>query len=158
MCRLSLAVATLLLASCVEPNLGDSPFYCNGGSPECPEGYVCVKTGGQGRCVKPGFTAAAVQGMVADAGVDTGLPQQDGPVTKTDLPRTDGPVTKWDKGPLPPDQKIVPPVDTGPQPHLGCQTNQECTTSDPTSPCCCPMPFVPLVWTCLPLCLDPLCI
>jgi hypothetical protein len=70
------------------------------------------------------------------------------------VPQRDAPW--WDYG----SPDTLPTGDTGPKPdgwppHLGCQSHAECT--DPSSPCCCPTPFLPQIWSCLPLCLNPIC-
>jgi len=70
-------------------------------------------------------------------------------------PWPDQPVTKWDKG-TPDLGKDTGPKPDGIPPHLGCQSNAECTSTD--SPCCCPMPLIPQVWACLPLCFNPFCV
>jgi len=152
---LRLATVALAIGGCVEPNLGDVPFFCNNGYPECPEGYVCDRPdpNGPGRCVRPGATLPPAP----DAAVPD-LPPPDQPQTKSDLPTVkpdlrapDGPAVKWDTGPV----DMPPPKPDG-VPHLGCQSNAEC--SDPSSPCCCPVPLLPQIWECLPLCLNPFCI
>jgi hypothetical protein len=151
-----IALAAVVLGACVEPNLGDSPFFCNNGLPECPEGYECDRPGGPGtpgRCVKPG--------SVVPPPPDAALPDRptpDLPPTVADLPQVkpdtrkpDGPAVKWDTGPI-----DMPPLKPDGIPaHLGCQSNTECTGS---SPCCCPTPLLPMIWSCLPLCFDPFCI
>ena len=151
--RLLLAAATVLCGC--QPNLGDAPFLCNNGIPECPEGYVCERTGSTGICVRPGSTPPPPP---ADAAVpdqptpDQPRPVADLPPVKPDTLRRDGPSVKWDTGPI-----DMPPLKPdGIPPHLGCQSNSECSSS--SNPCCCPTPLLPMVWSCLPLCLDPFCI
>jgi hypothetical protein len=145
------AVLLLALSGCIEPELGDAPFFCNKGDPECPEGYLCV----DGRCVREGFTPQDANGMV-DVGPDapardTWMPWPDW--TVADGPQTDGPVIWWDFGAA----DMPPPVTDGWPPHFGCQSHADCA-SDPSAPCCCPMPILPQLWACLPLCLNPFCI
>lgn len=137
-----------LLAGCVKPDLGEVPFFCNTGYPECPEGYSCVVEGAQRRCVREGATPS-VDSASPDAAVsspDQSQPTKD--MAAVDRPTADQPRLS----------DMVPPTDTVRPPdqgHLGCQGNSECT--DPNSPCCCPVPLVNLLWACFPLCLDPLC-
>jgi hypothetical protein len=143
------------LCGCVEPDLGDVPFYCNHGDPECPEGYSCL----QGMCVRNGAFIPDTKPW-PDGAVDlVGSPELiklDGS-SFPDAPISEDGVTKWDTGPPDskpsPDQKIKP---DGWPPHLGCQSHSECT--DSSSPCCCPTPLIPQIWTCLPFCLNPFCI
>lgn len=152
--RLLALVATLgvgCLAGCVEPELGDVPFFCNNGDPECPDGYRCEGN----RCVREG--AKPGDSAVPDTTVDGTTPDWVSPwpeASTSDLPvQTDLPVIQWDLGQLPDAPK---PATDGWPPHLGCQSHQECT--DSSAPCCCPMPLVPQIWGCLPLCLNPFCI
>ncbi|MFH1131190.1 MAG: lamin tail domain-containing protein [Pseudomonadota bacterium] len=53
-------LTTVLLSSfflsCANPDLGDIPFRCNPGVPECPDGYICVQQGNQKVCLKEGAT------------------------------------------------------------------------------------------------------
>jgi hypothetical protein len=156
------ATALALLSGCMEPQLGDAPFLCNNGLPECPEGYVCVRGGNLAQCVREGVTLPDL---------DAGRPKPekalfpDAPQTADDLasrPDTrpaDAPTT-WDgrATDILPAKDTVPPKQDGWPPHLGCQSNAECAQADPQSRCCCPFPLVPGVWTCLPLCFDPFCI
>lgn len=154
--RALLALTALAIGGCAEPNLGDSPFLCNNGYPECPEGYVCERAsaGAVGRCVRPGATAppppdAAVPDLPRP---DQFAPVADLPQVKPDVRRPDGPSVKWDTGPI-----DMPPLKPdGIPPHLGCQSNTECTDSQ--NPCCCPVPLLPGIWECLPLCFNPFCI
>jgi hypothetical protein len=132
-------------SGCAQPDLGFSPFLCNPGQPECPDGYTCVQRGSQRRCEKEG-----VEPPAADAAVDT-------------RSLVDASVNDW---PQLPDRgrrdapKVVDravPVDQ-PRPvegtHLGCQDNNECNSSDPTNPCCCPFFGI---WVCQPVCFNPIC-
>jgi len=34
----------LKAAGCTLPDLGSAPVFCNSGSPECPDSYVCCAT------------------------------------------------------------------------------------------------------------------
>jgi hypothetical protein len=152
-----LLAGVLLLCGCAEPNLGDAPFFCNNGLPECPEGYVCERPSPSavGVCVRPGTSVPTPP----DAAVpDQPTPDQPRPgadlPTKPDTSRPpDGPQVKWDTGPV----DMPKPKPDGIPPHLGCQDNAECA-NDPSTPCCCPTPLLPMIWSCLPLCLDPFCI
>ncbi len=156
----SLALALALAPGCVEPDLGQVPFYCNNGDPKCPEGYTCVQGVQDRYCVRSGSSLTDTRPQ-ADKGVADLYPSPE--LIKLDgSPFPDMPVkqdkgTKWDVGPdtVSPPDKGVPKPDGWP-PHLGCQSHTEC--KDSSSPCCCPTPFVPVLWTCLPLCLDPFCI
>ena len=139
----------LLAGGCIEPDLGNVPFYCNNGEPRCPEGYECVAN----MCVKGGVIPADAP-ITADMGdgplgPDWLMPWPEGSVP--DMPVfTDAPPMKWDIGKLPDAPK---PTTDGWPPHLGCQSHSEC---DSSNPCCCP--FLLQIWTCLPLCLNPFCI
>ena len=151
-----IALSAVLLASCIEPDLGDVPFYCNKGDPECPDGYQCVAN----RCVREGVSTTDANGVTEDQG------EIDGPVSDSLMPwpesspwpdtstKVDAPPMKLDLGILPDAPK---PKTDGWPPHLGCQSHAECA-SDPSNPCCCPMPLLPQIWACLPLCLNPFCI
>jgi hypothetical protein len=154
-CVVGLGV-TLGWNGCVEPSLGTSPFLCNNGQPECPEGYVCQQHGKVKVCVLPGtqpnLDTASKPPDIAIV-PDTHRPP-DQPIVQLDKPMPDGTVVKWDKGPPDLAKDKGPTPDAGP--HLGCQSNAECTTTD--SPCCCPVPLLPLVWACLPICLNPFCL
>lgn len=162
------AVGLLLfgLAGCVEADLGDAPFFCNGGQPKCPEGYRCLSQGPGGRaiCVKEGVTPPTF-----DVGGST-VKKDKGPVVKKD-----GPSVTKDRGPLPPDRGIVLDTNTPtpdqykpttdmwvpPAPDLGgsspiiCYVKSDC--KDKAKPCCCKVPYLP-VKTCLAFCLDPFCL
>ena len=167
--RATLALLALLLLAvgCEEPQLGDVPFYCNKGSPECPEGYRCQTHGKLRVCVREGATYAArpdAKVIVKDAGKDEGqitfdgIKDQSKPDLPGDLAVADGPVVQPDL-PKPPDQKVIP-KDAAPapdMPHWGCQSNNECKLQDPQFACCCPL-LNPLIWGCLPFCLNPLCV
>ena len=37
---------------CALPDLGEAPFYCNNGSPACPDGYHCLSPPSPPRCVR----------------------------------------------------------------------------------------------------------
>ena len=144
-------------AGCVEPELGDVPFFCNGGQPECPDGYQCIGD----RCVRNGVRRD-------DAGVG-GDPDQGSSRPTADLlmpfPET-APDIRPPPDTVPPDPDLGPdpdgspsPQDTGPvtdggQPVELCTSNSDCA---PESPCCCLVQVVN-ARLCLPLCLDPFCI
>jgi len=147
-----LLLAAALLPACIEPDLGDVPFFCNNGDPKCPDGYSCV----DGRCVREGASVAA------DTGGDTTSDTGGGPDLLSPWPDStpdwlspapDLPNIKWDLGGM----DLPVPTKDGWPPHLGCQSHQECA-SDPSNPCCCPMPLLPQFWACLPLCLNPFCL
>jgi hypothetical protein len=167
------ALAGLLLpCGCHYQLEGDyDPFRCD---PACSGGKVCY----QGRCVAadggadgPGRDAAAdvplsdtVDPDMPDAGTSDGPADASGPVDTAlpDVPldtkppadsgSADGPVIWLDLGAT----DMPKPIIDGWPPHLGCQSHAECV--DPTSPCCCPMPLLPGVWSCLPMCVSPFCI
>jgi hypothetical protein len=117
-----LMLLTISPAGCVEPGLGDVPFYCNPGSPQCPEGYRCVAD----RCVREGVDPT-------DGGSGLDLWPIQGDTQQHDQEPPPNPV-KWDLG--------SPPLDTsspgpdGEPPPTTCQTDSDCT-SDPQNPCCC---------------------
>lgn len=148
-----LLLAGGLLPACIEPDLGDVPFFCNNGDPKCPDGYSCVGN----RCVRDGVSVA--DAARPDTTSDTGggpdqlMPWPDAAPDWL-APTPDLPNIKWDLGAL----DLPKPTKDGWPPHLGCQSHQEC--SDPSNPCCCPIPLIPnqLIWDCLPLCLNPFCI
>ena len=158
-------LVSLFAAACVEVELGDVPFYCNNGSPACPEGYQCETHGKAQVCVRQGATYQSDLKVASkDAGKDVGQITFDGikdsarPDAPADLPQVDAP-PKPDM--YKPDLYPPPPKDKGPAPdvpHLGCQSNSECKTKDPQYPCCCPTPLLPFIWSCLPLCLNPICL
>jgi hypothetical protein len=127
---LVLTLLTMSPAGCVEPGLGDVPFYCNPGSPQCPEGYRCVAE----RCVREGVDLTDDGGAIDQWSMQGDTQQHD--------QEPPSPV-KWDLGSLP---------DTSPpEPDGGssvCQLDSDC--SDPLSPCCC-------LGVCEPVCLFTLC-
>jgi hypothetical protein len=133
-----IALFTTLCAGCIEPDLGDVPFFCNTGDPKCPDGYECVA----GRCVLEGL------GATTDS---AGGASDQGPAVASDgqLPQPDSstPPVKWDLGAAPPDAS-APKLDTGTPPPSSCATNSDCT--DPLYPCCC-------IGTCELVCLFTLC-
>lgn len=93
LCALTLLAPTV---ACT-PDLGLAPFKCNRGVPECPDDYVCVKTGfpEPGICVKSGATPPK--------GGDSGP--------------ADAPKPSEAGGDLPPRPDGTPPTpDVGPQP------------------------------------------
>lgn len=150
----ALLLVSICCGACIEPDLGLSPFLCNRGEPKCPEGYVCVGEN-PGQCVSESGSNAdgpiRVEAGYADGGPDTLMAWPDGMIDGS----VDGPVVRWDLGK--PDMKK--PKEAGPDgwpPHIGCQSHTEC--KDASNPCCCPMPLVPQIWACLPLCLNPFCI
>ncbi len=84
--------------------LGDAPFLCHDGTPECPDGYYCQPDGKTGICVKEGSLppkldagpkpqpeAGAETGPGKEAGVDMPWPP-DMPVTPVDGPVIPGKV------------------------------------------------------------------
>ena len=103
-------LASLLAAAgCAEPDLGDAPFFCNSGTPECPEGYSCVNK----VCRRAGYTPPAGDAGRADSG-----PSKDdrGTITFDKGPgKLDKGPGKLDKGPGKLD-KGPPPKDTKPWP------------------------------------------
>ena len=156
----------LCTAACVEADLGDAPFYCNHGMPACPEGYTCQEFNKVKVCVREGATyLPGAPDLGEDAGKDQGQITFDGikdqprPDAPADVGQPDKPQQQPDL--MQPDTKPPLPKDKGPAPdvpHLGCQSNSECKTKDSQYPCCCPTPLVPFIWSCLPLCLNPLCL
>jgi hypothetical protein len=156
------ALAPAALVACAEPDLGDAPFFCNNGTPQCPDGYVCVEDDDRRVCVRSGIdrrpASAPDQGAVADAGEPSST---DLGVAGPDVaPASDLWPIAPDQGQPTPDQSVPTPdagiiyPDSGGGGHLGCQSNAEC---DSDAPCCCPFPLLPDIWTCLPLCFDPFC-
>ncbi len=73
-----LCVGVLGVGCSLEPNLGDAPFFCNNGTPQCPNGYVCMSTGGgQPVCMaesSPRVLGAEADAGEADAAADQALP------------------------------------------------------------------------------------
>lgn len=153
------ALAFTLAAGCVEPDLGEVPFLCNNGDPQCPEGYTCIQ---DRYCLRSGSSLTDTQPWpdkgISDLYPSPELIKLDGAPPFPDMPVKPDGVTKWDVGGpdtvSPPDKGTTKP--DGWPPHLGCQSHTEC--KDSSSPCCCPTPFLPQIWSCLPLCLDPFCI
>jgi hypothetical protein len=98
-------LASPLLALCLpllgcQVDLGQAPFYCNNGNPQCPEGYGCVEVSKRWICVKEGsLPPALVDGAKADRRVGEGptsdgpRPPQDGPKPPQDSPAHDLPPT-----------------------------------------------------------------
>jgi hypothetical protein len=158
-------VVALTMTGCGTPDLGDAPFLCNFGTPECPEGYSCQTHGLSKICVRngsswkpPGVKSDATR-PEAGSGPELGITLDGGRDAAGD-----GPAPSRDRGP-PPDTRVQP-TDRGivkkDAPHLGCQSNAECKKKDSSLPCCCPtippLPPLPAIWACLPACLNPLCI
>jgi hypothetical protein len=138
------------LAGCPAPDLGNAPFLCNPGLPQCPSGYVCVTQEKVDRCVKDG-----VQLQYFDQRVDgpaDAVAKGDWPQLPDRPKQADKPPVRWDGQPPKPD---LPATGDGLPPHLGCQSQAECANADPSTPCCCPL--VLNIWSCLPFCLNPLC-
>jgi hypothetical protein len=130
-----LALSTTLVPGCIEPDLGDVPFFCNTGDPKCPDGYECIA----GQCVLEGLGAAADAAPgIADRGSATGDQAQP----------SDGPApVKWDLGATH-DSTPTPMLDTGGAPPVsGCLTDSDCSTQ---APCCC-------LGTCEVICLFTFC-
>jgi hypothetical protein len=146
--RITLAFLALgLLAGCPAPDLGTAPFLCNPGEPKCPNGYTCVTQAGAQRCVKEGAETPAPDMRVQPPPPDQAV-AFDWPQLPDRAQTPDQPVVKWDgQSPpdLPPDQAFI---------RL-CQDNAECKAKDPGNPCCC---LLLAVWSCAPVCLDPLCL
>lgn len=78
----------ILLSGGCTIDLGESPFFCNQGKPECPDGYICHATAGKKICLKEGSQPPKL---------DTGPPRPDGAPPDPDgkLPG-DGPLVKKD--------------------------------------------------------------
>ncbi|MCC6749229.1 MAG: lamin tail domain-containing protein [Deltaproteobacteria bacterium] len=94
----------LFTTGCAAPDLGDAPFLCNRGTPECPDGYACVPSGGKRICLREGLALPGADARsAADAGplgasdaapssdtqppplpADAGLPADRGTVKKPD--------------------------------------------------------------------------
>ena len=154
--RLAVVILIAAVTGCDAPELGEAPFYCNNGVPECPDGYRCVQVGAANLCLREGVQPlqpdiaitqpdAALKPDQRAPAVDQG-PSPDRSIVADSAPAADKGVT--------PDQSVVVPADSGPPPHLGCQNNAECGGD---SPCCCPLPVIPGVWGCLPICINPIC-
>ena len=92
----------LTVGGCAPPDLGDAPFFCNSGSPQCPEGYHCAVD----TCVRDGVDLS-----LQDGG------QKPDKATPTDgkQPPTDGKQPPTD-GKKPPTDTTQPPKDTKPPP------------------------------------------
>jgi hypothetical protein len=81
----------LTLTAC-PPNLGQAPFLCNKGIPECPDGYVCR----QKICVREG-TALSIDSKLA---LEVGVPGNDGTaLSDRSQPRRDRSIVTVDKKP-----------------------------------------------------------
>jgi hypothetical protein len=153
-----LAMFVCAVAACVEPDLGQIPFRCHSGVPECPEGYYCAKQGSDRFCIKegtllPDTSSRRDLNTVVD---DFPVIQPDTKVAKDQaIPRSEGSVVKWDGRLVDawPDFTI-PKYDSG-QDMLLCTSNNDC--KDPSSSCCCALPFIPIFKFCLSFCLDPIC-
>jgi hypothetical protein len=95
-------LALLLSSTACQLDLGQAPFYCNNGSPTCPEGYACLAVGKQQVCVREGSPPptladgrrdrSTVDGKVADRSSSEGVSPPDGPVVDRPLPK-DGTVS-----------------------------------------------------------------
>ena len=125
--------------------------------PECPDGYSCQAIAGQKMCVKDGVQLAPPDLTSSPDTHDLTILQLDrGPLPDRphtpDQQRVDQVIHKWDGTPdgKPLDMSQDP---DGSEPPLICQTNSQCTDSD--NPCCCLLLFIK---TCMPFCLDPLCL
>ncbi|MFH1131045.1 MAG: hypothetical protein V1754_06900, partial [Pseudomonadota bacterium] len=138
------------------PDLGESPFFCNMGSPACPDGYHCEGVGARAVCIRDGFESGDGQNNDQVVGNDAGSVKDQSNVA--DMFSPDKFMTQ-DQGQVPQDlgQKKDTSIVSDTTAHLGCQNNAECIAEDPSSPCCCPIPFLP-IWGCFPLCLDPFCL
>jgi hypothetical protein len=91
----------LILPGCAGPDLGNAPFLCNKGDPECPEGYVCENK----VCVREGYTPEPDAAPPVDRRIVA-----DGPVGPTDGPTSaDQPKTTPDKKVTTPDKKVTTP-------------------------------------------------
>jgi hypothetical protein len=90
--RLLLAWVALLAAAGCQIDLGEAPFLCHDGVPECPEGYVCAKVDGKKICVKEGSQPPILDGAPpSEGGTPDGQPPiPDGPRPEG-LPPADGP-------------------------------------------------------------------
>ena len=105
--RPSLRISSLCLLACwgcALPDLGDAPFYCNSGRPQCPEGYHCAAD----VCVRDG-----VDFSVQDGGKQP--PADKGKPADKKKPPTDAKQPPKDTKPPPKDTK-PPPKDTKPPP------------------------------------------
>jgi hypothetical protein len=100
-CLFAAAVLVFLLPGCATPDLGNAPFLCNKGDPECPDGYVCENK----VCVREGLTPEADSGPLPDKRGPIVNP--DGPQPVDDLPKT-GDRAKVDQS-KPHDQKPPTP-------------------------------------------------
>ena|GEM_PF-6411071 len=152
-------VLSVVSSGCVGPDLGDMPFKCNDGQPNCPDGYHCEGAKPDWVCVRDGYIRADASlppgdltiipdfnadfTTPADSSVDSGWQPLD-----QGIPIDQGGAV--DSAPLPMDAFIAADL-----PHLGCQDNVECKSQTPDSPCCCK---VTILWACLPFCLDPFCL
>jgi hypothetical protein len=78
----SLALVFLAAAACspYSPDLGNSPFFCNGsGTPLCPDGYTCQSasggsgSGSDGLCIKAGGTLPVDANPIGNCADDSAL-------------------------------------------------------------------------------------
>lgn len=137
-------------AGCVGLDLGDAPFLCNDGYPQCPEGYQCVAMDEDDYCVKEGAQIGETGAPKPDGGTK-GSGVFDGLVSGKDSAMAD-----ISKPPIP-DIKISIDVPGKPDilPWKACQNNIDCKAT--TYKCCCKVFLLPTM-VCLPACPDPYCI
>lgn len=135
---------------CVGPDLGDAPFLCNDGYPQCPDGYHCVVVGDDNYCVKEGL-AVGETGTPGHDGSTSGPGLLDGAIPGDDSSMADTSIPKK------PDIKITTDVLGKPDilPWKACQNNSDCKAT--TYKCCCKV-FLLSTMVCLPVCPDPYCI
>ncbi len=148
--RILLLGFIVLQTGCVGLDLGDAPFLCNSGYPQCPEGYHCLAMGQDDYCVKEGAKVGEAGTPTSDSGAK-GPGTFDGLVSGRDTAMADIPK------PQKPDIKMSMDAHGKPDvlPWKGCKTNNDCKTT--TYKCCCKVFLLPTM-VCLPVCPDPYCI
>lgn len=161
-------LALPVLAACAQLDLGDAPFFCNSGSPQCPDGYSCMTQGPDRVCVRTGTGLDVAYQPRQDAQVadDLTAQEQDTSVFAAD---STPPISTPTFDSVPPSPDLFPTIPKPPDawawppqpdlgtilPHLGCQSSATCTW--PGQNCCCPLSWNPNVWVCAALCVSPAC-
>ncbi len=66
--RLLAMTLPVLLAGCIEADLGEVPLLCNPGVPHCPSGYTCVRHKERSYCLRNGASADRCLAPLVDGG------------------------------------------------------------------------------------------